>query len=234
MRITRSKVNGQCSYSINSLPLEQVVTHKHLGVTFSSDLSWKHHVLAIAAKANRILGLLKRTFGRCSEAIITGYKTMVRPIIEYACPVWNPHQAYLSDKLERIQRNVSRWILGGPIDYTERLQYLGWMELMSRREYLSIIQLFKFINGFSRVKLDNYLSFSLASTRSRNSRKIWKPFSRTNILKFSFWHRYIDKWNSSTDSLIRADSLSKFKKGLREHFLTSKNEHKIVAIANLI
>ena len=80
---------------------------------------------------------------------------MVRPIIEYACPVWNPHQAYLSDKLERIQRNVSRWILGGPIDYTERLQYLGWMELKSRREYLSKIQLFKFINGFSRVKLDN-------------------------------------------------------------------------------
>ena len=59
------------------------------------------------------------------------------------------------DKLERIQRNVSRRILGGPVDYTERLQYLGWMELKSRKEYLSIIQLFKFINGFSRVKLDN-------------------------------------------------------------------------------
>ena len=87
MRITRSKVNGQCSYSINSLPLKQVVTHKHLGVTFSSDLSSKDHVLTIAAKANKILGLLKRTFGRCSEAIITGYKTMVRPIIEYVCPV---------------------------------------------------------------------------------------------------------------------------------------------------
>ena len=80
-------------------------------------------------------------------------------------------------------------------------QYLGWMELKSGREYLSIIQLFKFINGFSRVKLDNYLSFSRASTRSRNSRKIWKPFSRTNILKFSFWQRYIDKWNSLPDSL---------------------------------
>lgn len=103
VRITRFKLNGQCSYSINSLPLEQVVTHKHLGVTFASDLSWKHHVLAIAAKANKILNLLKRTFGRCSEAIISGYKSMVRPFIEYACPVCNSHKAYLSDKLERIQ-----------------------------------------------------------------------------------------------------------------------------------
>ena len=102
-------------------------------------------------------------------------------------------QAYLSDKLERIQRNVSHWILAGPIDYTERLQYLGWMELELRREFLSIIQLFKFINGFSRVELDSYLSFSRVSTRSRNSKKIWKPFSRTNILKFSLWHRFINK-----------------------------------------
>ena len=30
----------------------------------------------------------------------------------------------------------------------------------------------------------------------------WKPFSRTNILKFSFWHRYIDKWNFLPDSLM--------------------------------
>ena len=95
------------------------------------------------------------------------------------------------------------------------------MELKSRREFLSIIQLFKFINGFSRVKFDNYLSFSRAITRSRNSKKIWKPFSRNNILKFSFWHRYIEEWNSLPDSLICADSLSKFKKGLRDHFLTS-------------
>ena len=100
--------------------------------------------------------------------------------------------------------------------------YLGWMELKSHREFLLIIQLYKFINGFSRVKLDNYLSFSRASTRSRKSKKIWKPFSRTNILKFSFWHRYIDKWNSLPDSLICADSLSKFKMGLRDHFLISK------------
>ena len=184
-------------------------------------VSWKHHVLAIAAKANKILGLLKHTFGRCSEAIITGYKAMVSPIIQYACPVWNPHQAYLSDKLKRIQRKVWRWILGGYIDYTEYLEHLGWMELKFRWEFLSIIQLFKFINGLLRGKLDNYLSFSRANTRSKNSTKIWKPFSRTNILKFSFWHTYIDKWNSLPDSLICPNSLSKFKKGLRDHFLTS-------------
>ena len=95
MRITRSRSVTPCSYNINSIPLEQVKTHKHLGVIISSDLSWKPHVLSVAAKANKILGLLKRTFGKCSEAITIGYKSMVRPIVEYACPVWNPHQQLL-------------------------------------------------------------------------------------------------------------------------------------------
>ena len=58
-------------------------------------------VLTVAAKATKILGLLKRPFGKCSEDIITAYKAMVHPIVEYASPVWNPHQQYLSDKLEK-------------------------------------------------------------------------------------------------------------------------------------
>ena len=74
MRITRSRAAATCSYNINSTPLIKVSSHKHLGVTLSCDLSWKSHVLSVAAKANRVLGLLKRTFGRCSEA---GYKNRV-------------------------------------------------------------------------------------------------------------------------------------------------------------
>ena len=104
--------------------------------------------------------LLKRTFEKCLEAIITGYKTMIRPTIEYACPVWNPHQQYLSNKLKKIQRNVSRRILGSSIEYNEPLEYLGWPSLFSRRDFLSIVQLFKFINGFSKVNLHDYLQFS--------------------------------------------------------------------------
>ena len=90
MRITRSKAPPPYSYNINSTSLNQVHAHKHLGVILSSDLSWKTHVRTVAVKANKTLGLLKRTFGKCSEAIITGYKAMVRPVVEYASPVLNP------------------------------------------------------------------------------------------------------------------------------------------------
>ena len=75
------------SYSIGivSAPVQQGL---HQMSDWCSDLSWKSHVLSVAAKANRVLGLLKRTFGRRPEAIKMGYISMVRPMIEYACPAW--------------------------------------------------------------------------------------------------------------------------------------------------
>ena len=47
---------------------------------------------------------------------------MVRQIVEYACPVWNPDPQYLFDKLEKIQVNISRWILGSSIEYNKHFR----------------------------------------------------------------------------------------------------------------
>ena len=42
--------------------LEKTRREKDLGVTFTSDLNWKDHILEITARANRILGSLKKAF----------------------------------------------------------------------------------------------------------------------------------------------------------------------------
>ena len=39
------------------------------------------HVLSVVARSNRLLGLLKRTFGSHSKALFTGYRSMIRPIV---------------------------------------------------------------------------------------------------------------------------------------------------------
>ena len=50
--------------------------------------------------ANKVLGLIRRTFGSHNpEGDSTAYKTFVGPILEYGCQVWNPytceaHQKY--------------------------------------------------------------------------------------------------------------------------------------------
>ena len=75
----------------------------------SRDLSWSNHVDAIVNKANKVVGLLKRTVGSKNREIFSMlYKSLVRPIREYACPVWSPY--LVKDKLaiEKVQRRASR------------------------------------------------------------------------------------------------------------------------------
>mgnify|MGYP007094271372 CR=1 FL=1 len=117
MRFTRSRAAVDWTYSINSVPLTKVSSHKHLSLVWLFQVIFHGNPMfyQLLQKRTAFWAYFKRTFGRCSEAIKMGYIYMVRPMIEYACPVWNPHQQSLSDKLERIQRYASRWILSKDI-----------------------------------------------------------------------------------------------------------------------
>ena len=53
----------------------------------SNDLSWRTHINRITTNANKSIGYLRRTKPLKEKA----YKAMVRPQLEYAAPVWDPH-----------------------------------------------------------------------------------------------------------------------------------------------
>ena len=94
MRISHNKDQRSTPYNIAGTKLRNVSNYKDLGVIMGSDLKWSKHVEQIVHKANRVLGLLKRTVGGKNKDIFSNlYKTLVCPILEYACPVWSPHLA---------------------------------------------------------------------------------------------------------------------------------------------
>ena len=88
-------------------PLEVVHQIKYLGVTFSHNLCWSPQVQSICKKARRILSILYRQFSstdtHCST-VLKLYITLVRPHLEYAAQVWNPHLAKDILSLERVQQ----------------------------------------------------------------------------------------------------------------------------------
>ena len=63
------------------------------------------------------------------------------------------------------------------------------------------------------------IQFSKGRTRSAHGYKIWTPYARTNIYQFSFWLRYINKWNDLPENFVHCNSVSKFKKGLKKLFI---------------
>ena len=112
---------------INDDDLSIVNKHNHLGIWIESSLRWDSHINYIVGKANRVLGLMRRTFGsKDTVAVKTAYSVLVRPILEYACPVWNPHFFKHIYSIESIQRRATRLICGSVKSYSERLTDLNW------------------------------------------------------------------------------------------------------------
>ena len=71
--------------------VERVDHVKLLDITLSNDLTWKRHVDNIVKKAGKIiytLYQLKRA-GVNQADLVTIYISVVRPVVEYACPVWS-------------------------------------------------------------------------------------------------------------------------------------------------
>ena len=72
------------------------------------------------AKANKVLGLVRRALGpNNSEGISTAYKTLVCPILEYGCQVWNQYLVKHIKSIESIQRRATRVICGSEKEYQE-------------------------------------------------------------------------------------------------------------------
>ena len=80
---------------------------KLLGVTISSDLTWNKHVENIVAKAGKIVYMLyqlKRA-GIGQHDLVTIYVSVIRPVLEYACPVWHTNlNKHLTESIETVQK----------------------------------------------------------------------------------------------------------------------------------
>ena len=49
------------SYQLNRLEIDTVTSHKDLGILFDEHLKFHNHTTEVSAKANRVLGMIKRS-----------------------------------------------------------------------------------------------------------------------------------------------------------------------------
>ena len=111
MQISRKSKHVEHNYKLEGTNLTLVENVKYLGVRITKDLSWSKHINEICTKANRTLGLLRRNLSKCPMDVkMQAYKGLIRPVLEYASPIWDPHTANLADQLERVQKRSARFI----------------------------------------------------------------------------------------------------------------------------
>lgn len=178
------------SYSINNSNLACVPSVKYLGIIIDSTLNFDEHIIQICSKANRSLHMLMRTLKKAKSITkSTAYKTIVRPILEYASPIWSPHKQKCILLLENINRKAFRWVFGLKKyeEISDLMQAKDWPTLLDRRTNLDQSMLLRIISGRAAVDVDNFsLHFStMHNTRHGAIRKC----INTNTAKYAFYNR---------------------------------------------
>ncbi|PFX27209.1 RNA-directed DNA polymerase from mobile element jockey [Stylophora pistillata] len=174
--------------TINDKQIEVVSSARLLGVIVSDNLRWNAHVESICKKAAKRLYFLKQLKRAKvpSEDMLLFYTTCIRPVLEYACPVFHHSlPQYLSNEMERLQKRALRMIQPD-LSYAEVLVAPDIASLYERREILCDA-LFDQIVRDENHKLHDLLPPRNKSTyRTRSQRYFKLPICKTNRFKNTF------------------------------------------------
>lgn len=109
-------------------------------------MKWDTHITTICQKSKKLLGLMYRKFYTSVDPIFLCrlYLSLVRPILEFASPVWDPYTQKSIKELESVQKFALKicshcW----DINYEMLLNMFQLPSLAARREYLRINTLHK-------------------------------------------------------------------------------------------
>ena len=83
---------------------------------------------------------------------------MVRSLLEYSCPVWDPYRQGEIDKLNKIPRAAARFVTNNyqrKSSVTALIQDLGWTDLQTRRKNFRLTSLYKILNGLIAVPVNH-------------------------------------------------------------------------------
>ena len=176
-------------YEIDNIKLERLKSIKDLGVMFDEKLKFDLHIKEKSAKANSILGVIKRNFQNFTQSAgILLYKSMVRSHLEYAVQVWSPYRKGDIDTLEKVQMRATKLICKNKnLSYEERLRLLNLPTLKFRRHRGDMIELYKIVHGMYDVSTTVNLSFRGLSRTRGHCFKLYPQHVKYDVRKYFFY-----------------------------------------------
>ena len=144
------------------------------------------------------------------------YKTLVRPKLDYAAPIWHPYHKSQIGQVEKVQRTAARWTCRrwrNTSRVGNMLDGLEWPSLETHREQSSLTFFYKIHSGTVSLEKDKYLTPApnLRRTRASNESQCTRYFAYSDALKNSFFPRTIPMWNSLPSSVVSSKTIEEFK-----------------------
>lgn len=206
LNIPKCKVISFCNkkkpiifnYKLDNIQIDRCNHINDLGVIITDKLNYDKHINTITTKSYRSLGFIKR---HCLKyfslnTISRLYTTLVRPHVEYACTIWNPHQITQSNNIEKLQHRFVKWVCFKQnipyhrVDYPTLCGQLNLISLQSRRTISDISFILKILNNSINVPdLLSSLNFNVPSRFTRNYTIFRLPQFKIDTFRFSSLNR---------------------------------------------
>ena len=198
---------GSMVTSLKLLTMESILALPY------DDFSWHRHIDSVAAKASRTLGFLRRNLGQCTKEVkSTAYTSLVRPVLEYASPAWDPSSSEGIVKLEKVQTKTDSSLCPwrDPGCVTRMVNDLGWETLESRRKKDRLTTLYKIWHGL--VDMDTGDVLRLNDRRTSGQQRLYQPTANVKVYKDSFFPRTTQDWNRLPAVVTDSPTIEEFRR----------------------
>ena len=151
------------------------------------------------------------------------FSTFVRPILEYAAPVWNPYNIGDIESIESVQKNATKLVPSlRSRHYRDRLQIIDLCTLEERWFRGDLIQYYKVHRGLNKLdwlnpngRIASAHATGPASNTRGNSYRLALPLIRNCARRDNFLsNRIVPTWNDLSDKIINAKNINVFKNKL--------------------
>ena len=146
----KRKIDGAYSYiDSTGKGMKSKENVKDLGIYMSSSSSFCYHIDSIIGKVNSLTSWALRSFkSRSADFILTTWKSVILPHLDYGSQLWNPWKKGDIQRLELVQKSfISKIVNLTHLPYWELLKTLGLFSLQRRRERYRIIYMWSIFEG---------------------------------------------------------------------------------------
>jgi len=215
-RNTRSQSEPECTYSMAGVEMTEVEHHPYLGVELDNALSWDIQLKNVKSKSTRVLNMIRRNFslGTTLDIRKALYFSLIRPHLEYASAVWDPHHKIKIDNLERVQSQAARFATkkyGRTDSVTAMRRELGWNTLQERRFVQRQSLMYKAHNQLTQYTLPPYCKAPARPLKSHHQYSYQNIRARHDPYLYSYLPRTLRIWSILPTDLVCAPSIECFK-----------------------
>ena len=205
---------------MNREKIKQVDKTKYLGVIVDDTLGWEERYESVKKKVAGGLAAMKKLKGILPQSMpFQVYKALVESHLRYADVVWGSLSETKITALQRLQNRAFEIVQGSKIKDS------------LIRPTFSIDQMFQFDRSVLMYKIINKICpeslhdkfaerSSISKYDTRNKTDLQIPRLNLDFSRKSFNYTGLKTWNSIPTHIRETGTLTRFKNGLKSHFLS--------------